>query len=162
MQAWFANSCRAEPLSEAGVELIRGNDKQLGKPSYYRGMSEADQMSMNLAEFGGSVIQFDTQSGYGKLSEQNILPTDDLLFLEPGWAIGVIAISETLGSGLPLAEIALRCDLSPSHFLRAFKVATGKKPSAWRTERVTTEHRWHEPAKGVRARSDAVSRVQHC
>lgn len=79
-----STSYRAEPISEAGAELVRGNVKQPGKPSYYRGMSETDQMSMNLAVFGGRAIQFDTQAGYGKLSEKNILPTDDLLFLESG------------------------------------------------------------------------------
>jgi hypothetical protein len=89
-----STSYRAEPISEAGAELVRGNAKQPGKPSYYRGMSEADQMSMNLAVFGGRAIQFDSQAGYGKLSEENILPTDNLLFLEPGWAIGVIVPKE--------------------------------------------------------------------
>ena len=89
-----STSYRAEPISEAGAELVRGNAKQPGKPSYYRGMSEADQMSMNLAVFGGRAIQFDSQAGDGKLSEENILPTDNLLFLEPGWAIGVIVPKE--------------------------------------------------------------------
>lgn len=85
---------RAEPISDAGAELVRGNAKQPGKPSYYSGMSDADQTSMNLAVFGGRAIQFDSQAGYGKLSEANILPTDNLLFLEPGWAIGAIVPKE--------------------------------------------------------------------
>lgn len=89
-----STSYRAEPISETGAELVRGNAKQPGKPSHYRGMSEADQMSMNLAVFGGRAIQFDSQAGFGKLSEENILPTDNLLFLEPGWVIGVIVPKE--------------------------------------------------------------------
>lgn len=85
---------RAEPISGAGAEPVRGNAKQPSKPSYHRGMSEADQISMNLAVFGASAIQFNPQAGYGKLSEENTLPTDNLLFLEPGWAIGVIVPKE--------------------------------------------------------------------
>ncbi len=45
------------------------------------------------------------------------------------------AIVESLESPSALSEIARRCDLSPSHFSRAFKLATGKTPSAWRLER---------------------------
>lgn len=45
------------------------------------------------------------------------------------------AITHSLDDGTSLAEIARRCDLSPSHFSRAFKLAAGKAPSAWRTER---------------------------
>lgn len=45
------------------------------------------------------------------------------------------AIVESLEIAIPLAEIARRCDLSPSHFSRAFKQATGRSPSAWRLER---------------------------
>lgn len=120
-----STSYRAEPISEAGAELVRGNAKQPSKPSYYRGMSEADQMSMNLAVFGGRAIQFDTQAGYGKLSEENILPTDDLLFLQPGWAIGVIvpkekvALAPAFGASASAALTTLlslqRGCSSPSH-----------------------------------------------
>lgn len=45
------------------------------------------------------------------------------------------AIMESLDSASALSEIARRCDLSPSHFSRAFKRATGKTPSEWRLER---------------------------
>jgi hypothetical protein len=87
-------SYRAEPLSQAGADLVRRNVKQAGKPSQYSGMNQDDQMSMNLAVFGGQAIQFDAKAGYGKLAENNSLPTDILLFLEPGWAIGVIVPRE--------------------------------------------------------------------
>lgn len=45
------------------------------------------------------------------------------------------ALLESLESPSALSEIARRCDLSPSHFSRAFKLATGKSPSVWRMER---------------------------
>jgi AraC-like DNA-binding protein len=45
------------------------------------------------------------------------------------------ALVESLESPSALSDIARRCDLSPSHFSRAFKLATGKSPSAWRMER---------------------------
>jgi AraC-like DNA-binding protein len=45
------------------------------------------------------------------------------------------AMMESLEDPVALAEIARRCDLSPSHFSRAFKLATGKAPSEWRMER---------------------------
>lgn len=45
------------------------------------------------------------------------------------------AMTESFENPLPLAEIALRCDLSPSHFSRAFKLATGRSPSEWRSAR---------------------------
>ena len=45
------------------------------------------------------------------------------------------AMMESLESASALSEIARRCDLSPSHFSRAFKRATGKSPSGWRLER---------------------------
>jgi AraC-like DNA-binding protein len=45
------------------------------------------------------------------------------------------AMTESFESPLALSEIARRCDLSPSHFSRAFKLATGKAPSEWRLER---------------------------
>lgn len=44
------------------------------------------------------------------------------------------AIMESLENPVALAEIARRCDLSPSHFSRAFKLATGRSPSQWRLE----------------------------
>jgi len=45
------------------------------------------------------------------------------------------AMMENLDSAAALSDIARHCDLSPSHFSRAFKRATGKSPSAWRLER---------------------------
>ncbi len=45
------------------------------------------------------------------------------------------AMTESFEDPLALSEIARRCDLSPSHFSRAFKLATGKSPSEWRLER---------------------------
>ena len=80
----------AYPISAAGADLVRRNLKEPGRPSYYRGMSDADQMAMHLVVFGSRAIKFDDQAGFGKLSKESILPTDDLIFLEPGWAIGVI------------------------------------------------------------------------
>lgn len=38
------------------------------------------------------------------------------------------------GQHLSLADLARTCDLSPSHFSRAFKQATGKPPSRWLSE----------------------------
>jgi hypothetical protein len=110
-----STSYRAEPISEAGAELVRRNVKQPGKPANYLGMSETDQMSIHLAVFGGRAIQFDNQAGYGKLSEENILPTDDVLFLEPGWAIGVIVPKEKVALAPAFrasASVALKVLLS--------------------------------------------------
>lgn len=45
------------------------------------------------------------------------------------------AMVESLEQPVSLAEIAGRCDLSPSAFSRAFKQATGRTPSAWRLDR---------------------------
>lgn len=40
-------------------------------------------------------------------------------------------MADDLDVRVPLSEVARQCDLSPSHFSRAFKQATGKSPSAW-------------------------------
>jgi len=40
-------------------------------------------------------------------------------------------MGDSLDRHQSLAELAKHCDLSPSHFSRAFKAATGKSPSAW-------------------------------
>ncbi|MGK6324779.1 helix-turn-helix domain-containing protein [Sphingomonas sp. DT-51] len=45
------------------------------------------------------------------------------------------AIVQSLEHPVSLAEIAGRCDLSPSAFTRAFKQATGRTTSAWRLDR---------------------------
>jgi hypothetical protein len=82
---------RAQPISPSGADLVRRNVKQPGKPSYYIGMSEADQSAMHGAVFGTRAIRFDAVADYGKLSEKkDVFITDNLLFLEPGWAVGVI------------------------------------------------------------------------
>ena len=39
-----------------------------------------------------------------------------------------------LSGATPLRSIAAACDLSPSHFARAFRVSTGKPPHAWLNE----------------------------
>lgn len=90
-------SYRAMPLSQSGAELVRANVKQAGKPAAYQGMSDADQHSMNMLTFYARPIRFDAKAGYGKLSGENILPTDTLLFIEPGWAISVIVPKEKVG-----------------------------------------------------------------
>jgi hypothetical protein len=80
----------ANPISPSGADLVRRNVKQPGRPSYYVGMSEADQRAMHGAVFGTRAIRFDTEAGFGRLSEENPFITDNLLFLETDWAIGVI------------------------------------------------------------------------
>jgi AraC-like DNA-binding protein len=40
-------------------------------------------------------------------------------------------LTSDLGNELSLAELSCRCDLSPSHFSRAFKATTGLSPFAW-------------------------------
>jgi AraC family transcriptional regulator len=42
---------------------------------------------------------------------------------------------DRLGSPTALSDVARCCDLSPSHFSRAFRLATGRTPSAWRMAR---------------------------
>lgn len=88
---------RAMPISEAGAELVRGNVKHPSKPSDYRGMNSADQLSMNMLTFYARAIRFDREAGFGRLSGDDILPTDTLLFLEPGWAISVTVPKEKIG-----------------------------------------------------------------
>lgn len=81
---------RAQPISSFGADLVRRNVKQPGNPSNYIGISEDDQSAMDGAVYGTVGITFDTAENYGKLSTGGDLFTDDLLFLEPGWAVGTV------------------------------------------------------------------------
>ena len=91
------NRFTARPISDAGADLVRRNVKEPGRPSNYRGMSDSDQMAMHLVVFGTRAVHFDKEADFGRLSEETILPTDDLVFLEPGWAIGMIVSKEKVG-----------------------------------------------------------------
>jgi len=45
------------------------------------------------------------------------------------------AMADDLENGVSIADVARLCDVSPAHFSRAFKAATGATPSAWRLAR---------------------------
>lgn len=50
---------------------------------------------------------------------------------QKGLQLAQAIMLEKLGEPVSLADLARLCDLSPSHFSRAFKQATGQSPSIW-------------------------------
>ena len=85
---------RAHPISEAGAELVRRNAHGRQAPSRYPGLAESDRQAMSLVAFGSQPITFDAASGVGRSANRAVLPTDNLVFLDDGWAIGVIVPDE--------------------------------------------------------------------